>query len=534
MFKNLKIGLKLGIGFGIVIIVMLILGILTYRSIKEISRIVEMADDANRLVKLELESKGERKNFIIRGFTPGPNETVSAKQKFDDLLSQTFDLINELKEKTRSNEVKMNLSELESKIKEYQDAFHAVVKVSRFDANGNIIKDEEFNSANQRLILKGREALSTAEELRVLEKKIMLSTMSNAITLTIILIVAAVVIGIIVTIFITRKITIPIAELRDSTAEISRGDLTREVEINQKDELGQLADSFRGMQDNLRKQLQELTDGTNVISTSTNEIMATISQLSASASETAASVSETTTTIEEVRQTADSANQKAKHVAESGQKTASISQGGAKAIQDTIEGMNNIREQMASIADTVVNLSEQSQAIGEIINSVNDIAEQSNLLAVNAAIEAAKAGELGKGFAVVAQEIKNLAEQSKLSTTQVRSILSDIQKAISTAVMSTEQGSKAVEIGMKLSAEAGDSIDLLSDSILEAAQASTQIAASSQQQLVGMDQVASAMESIKEASLQTAASTKQTEGASQDLNDLGQRLQQMLKRYNIS
>jgi methyl-accepting chemotaxis protein len=153
--------------------------------------------------------------------------------------------------------------------------------------------------------------------------------------------------------------------------------------------------------------------------------------------------------------------------------------------------MNRIREQMESIAETVVRLSEQGQAIGGIIATVNDVAEQTNLLAVNAAIEAAKAGEQGKGFAVVAQEVKSLAEQSKEATVQIRGILSDIQRAVSAAVMATEQGSNAAEAGVKQTKEADDSIRILADSIVEASQTATQIAASSQQQLVGMDQVAS-------------------------------------------
>src|SRR5690606_7732014 len=126
--------------------------------------------------------------------------------------------------------------------------------------------------------------------------------------------------------------------------------------------------------------------------------------------------------------------------------------------------------------------SEQGQAIGEIIAAVNDLAEQSNLLAVNAAIEAAKAGEHGRGFAVVAQEVRSLAEQSKQATAQVRTILQDIQKATTAAVLATEQGSKAVEDGVRQTTEAGEAIAALAEMIDEAAQAATQIAASSQQQ----------------------------------------------------
>ena len=189
---------------------------------------------------------------------------------------------------------------------------------------------------------------------------------------------------------------------------------------------------------------------------------------------------------------------------------------------------------MESIAESIVRLSEQGQTIGEIMLSVNDLAEQSNLLAVNASIEAAKAGEQGKGFAVVAQEVRNLAEQSKQATIQVRSILNDIQKATNAAVMVTEQGSKAVDAGVRQSVQAGESVQKLGENIAEAAQAATLIAASSQQQMVGMDQVAQAMESIKMASTQNVASTRQTEAAAKNIQDLGRKLSDLIALYKVN
>ena len=189
--------------------------------------------------------------------------------------------------------------------------------------------------------------------------------------------------------------------------------------------------------------------------------------------------------------------------------------------------------QMDAIARSIVQLSEQNQTISEIIATVNDLTEQSNVLAVNAAIEAAKAGEYGKGFAVVAQEVRSLAQQSKQATAQIRMILGDIQSATSAAVMATEQGSKAVASGVKQSTEAGESIQLLADSVVEAAQAATQIAASSQQQMVGMDQLALAMENIKSSTMQNMESTRHAETAANKLHELGQKLQALVGRYKV-
>lgn len=273
---------------------------------------------------------------------------------------------------------------------------------------------------------------------------------------------------------------------------------------------------------------RQLKESITQLSSSSAEILATTTQVASGAAETASAVTETTATVEEVKQAAGMSSQKAKSVSESAQKVAQVSKDGRKSVEGTIAGMQRIQDQMESVAESIVRLSEQGQAIGEIIAAVSGLAEQSNLLAVNAAIEATRAGESGKGFAVVAQEIKSLAVQSKQATAQVRMILGEIQKATGAAVMATEQGVKAVEAGLKQSGEAGESIRLLSESVSEAAQAAMQIAASSQQQMVGMDQVALAMENIKQASLQNVAGTRQAETAAHTLRELGQNLGAMI------
>ncbi len=334
--------------------------------------------------------------------------------------------------------------------------------------------------------------------------------------------------------FLAWYIVMPLKQFSEKVVAMAEGDLTITISHGTRsDEVGRLMNAFYYTLSTIRNQIQQIMDGTNTIATSISQISTTATQLAASASETSSSVNEITTTVEEVRQTAQISNEKAGYVAQSAEKAAQISEAGRKATEDAITGMNHIKEEMEYIAESIIELSGQTQSIGEIISAVNDLADQSNLLSVNASIEAAKAGEHGKGFAVVAQEVKSLADQSKEATNQVKTILNDIQRATGAAVMATERGTKAVEVGVELSALSGDSIAQLSDSVTEASQAAIQITASSQEQLVGMDQLARAMQSIKDASTQNVDSARQLESAAKKLEDLGQGLKQLASMYNV-
>lgn len=312
---------------------------------------------------------------------------------------------------------------------------------------------------------------------------------------------------------------------------IATGDLTVQVTLqSERDELGQ---ALATMVENLRDLNRQVSDGVGVLGSSTSAILSGTTQVAAGATQAAAVISQTAVTLDEVKQTAIVSTQKARYVSETAQKAEQVSKTGRRSVEDAIKGMQQIREQMEMIADSIMRLSEQTQAIGEIISSVNDLSEQSNLLAVNASIEAARAGEHGVGFAVVALEVKSLAAQSRQATAQVRSILGDIQKATSNAVVAAEEGAKVVDAGARQSKDAGEAIQRLSDSIAESASAASQIAVSAQQQLVGMDQLAHAMGNIKTATTQNMDSTRQAEIAAHQLHELGKRLKGMVGQYKI-
>ena len=270
------------------------------------------------------------------------------------------------------------------------------------------------------------------------------------------------------------------------------------------------------------------------LSAATAEIVAGTTQQAAGVQEQASAVTETVATVEEIAQTAEQSNERAKAVADSSQRAAQGGAVGRKSVENTIAVMSDVKSRTESIAQSILSLAEQAQAIGDIIMVVNDVAEQTNILALNASIEATRAGEQGKGFSVVAAEIKALAEQSKKATVQVRQILGEIQKSTNGAVMATEQGTKSVDDAMRIVNEADDAIRLLVETIVEAAQASNAISTSAGQQTVGMSQIQSAMRNINQATTQNLASTQQAEQAARNLEFIGSRLRVLLRGANAN
>lgn len=278
---------------------------------------------------------------------------------------------------------------------------------------------------------------------------------------------------------------------------------------------------------------EELYEGVSVLSLASNEILAVTSQLSAASSQTAATVNETSDSVESVRKKTELVNQKTKDVSEKAMRALDVSKGGQKSVREILDGMNQIQQQMDMIRMNVIRLSEQSQAVGEIIATVTDISEQSNLLAVNASIEAAKAGEFGKGFAVVANEIHNLAEQSKKATANIRVILTDIQRGVSSTAVSTEQGIRSVADAARLTSNAQEAIEVLARSIAETSQEVIEIAASIQTQASGVDQISRAMENIRDAAQKNLETTHKAEKTAEDLHELGNRLKRITQQYRV-
>lgn len=326
----------------------------------------------------------------------------------------------------------------------------------------------------------------------------------------------------------------PIKEANEVLGILAKGDLTIRI-INDyegdfsifKNSINGLAVSFNEAITNVMDAVQATASVSNEISSSTEEMAAGSSEQSQQSREIAGAIEEMTKTILETTKNASSAATAAQEAGNTAKEDGAV-------VKETIKGMNRIAEVVRKSAQTVQELGKGSDQIGEIVQVIDDIADQTNLLALNAAIEAARAGEQGRGFAVVADEVRKLAERTTKATKEIAEMIKKIQKDTGEAVRSMTEGTAEVENGIQLADKAGKSLEEIIEGSNRVVDIATQVAAASEEQSSASEQISKNIESIANVTNQNAAEIQQVTRSSEDLSRLTENLRELISQFKIN
>ena len=329
-----------------------------------------------------------------------------------------------------------------------------------------------------------------------------------------------------------RRNQAAILRLLDEMANLADGDLTARATVTE-DITGAIADAVNYAIDALRTLVVNINEITVHVSSAAQETQATAIHLAQASDHQAQQITDTSAAINEMAVSIEEVSANAAESAAVAQNSVAIATKGATAVQNTIQGMDGIREQIQETSKRIKRLGESSQEIGDIVELINDIADQTNILALNAAIQAAMAGEAGRGFAVVADEVQRLAERSSNATKQIDALVKTIQTDTNEAIISMEQSTSGVVNGAKLAQDAGAALKEIESVSSKLAGLIQSISHTARQQAFGATSISNTMNEIREVTTQTSVGSNETAASIGNLADLANDLRKSVAGFKL-
>ncbi|MEI7815776.1 MAG: methyl-accepting chemotaxis protein, partial [Desulfuromonadales bacterium] len=354
---------------------------------------------------------------------------------------------------------------------------------------------------------------------------------------TLALVIGAIIVSFLVSLvlgfMIIRSISTAASALIGVSAAMAGGDLSQRVRLTSVDEFGTIGRSFDEMADSFSQALKKVAESATQVSAAANQVQCTAERIATGAEEVAAQTGIVATAGEEMSATSSDIAQNCQMAAEGAQRASQAASDGAEVVERTVAVMGQIAAKVQESARTVESLGERSDQIGAIIGTIEDIADQTNLLALNAAIEAARAGEQGRGFAVVADEVRALAERTTRATREISEMIKSIQKETKGAVVAMEQGVHQVEAGTTEAARSGEALRDILLQVNDVAMQVNQIATAAEEQTATTSEISSNMLQITDVVQQTSQGAHESATAAAQLNGNAEELQRLVRQFKI-
>jgi len=540
MFKNMTIKMRLISGFGILTVLTLIISLVSIFSLYYIKNDVDsMVNDrwpesvaANNVVDgINIVAMALRNAILANN-----NDLVQKElEKIEKVRSEVTEELEKLNKHAETEKQKEMLKKITDSRAAYTEVQKNII---------SLIKEGKKNEAGSALMSKLRplqeEYVTNVEDYIVYQGKLVeeagkgaFSDINKSITITIALFCIVALFAGSVAIWILRSITVPLNKAVEVANKVAEGDLSVNIETQSTNEIGQLSLAVKHMVDKLKDLIANIKSTSDNLASASQELSASAEQMSRGLTEQSGRSSQIATAANEMSQTIVDVAKNSSNIASSATETLKIADDGKEIVGKSVDEVKAIAETVSESAKLISSLGERSKQIGEIVNVIKDIADQTNLLALNAAIEAARAGEQGRGFAVVADEVRKLAERTAKATAEIGEMIGAIQVEMDQAVNSMEEGTKRVETGVQFSAQAGEALRKIVKSVGELQSMVQQIATATEEMSTASEQISTDIETIANVSKETTVSSEQVSEASSDLARLAGNLQGLVAKYKV-
>ncbi len=418
-------------------------------------------------------------------------------------------------------------------LEEYKKPVEGVIDLAGADLSSATMfmgtADDKFQVLNKNL----GDLIAMENKLSEGQYNFAMGSFQKVLIISIGVLAAAVLFSLLISFFMTKMIIAPIQKTVEVIEEISKGDLTKRVDVLSKDEIGEMSRHFNAFVEKLHQTIVQVAESSNDVSSSANILDSAAEQMAAGVEEAAAQVNSVATASEEMSTTSSEIAQNCVMAAKSSERANGAAIEGEKIIQETVNVMKRINERVKESATIIRDLGSRSDQIGEVVGLINDIADQTNLLALNAAIEAARAGEHGRGFAVVADEVRKLAERTTEATRDIGTTIEAMQNETKNAVSSMEEGVKEVEVGSVEAEKSGDALNDILKQINAASVEINQIAVASEQQTATTNEIANNIQQISGVMHDTSQRIQENASAASQLAGLSKDLQKLVGQFTV-